>query len=344
MIPRLNCVILNYNDAPTVENLIAQIHDYQILEQIVVVDNHSSDDSLERLHPLADDKVTVICAKANGGYGSGNNLGVRYAVNHNQATHVLIANPDISVSEACLVKLLQAFEKRPQAAVVTARMEDRQYGTLRNGWPLRSFTKELLSMGPVSRRLLGSFFDYPDSRFQTGRAMYVDVVHGSMLMVDAARFLEAGGYDEEIFLYQEEAVLGHRMKARGYRSILRLDCSYGHEHSASISKTFTSQMRRQRLREESELYYMKHYLHINPLQEVFARLWLHSEVLKTQIQSSPTATPYSSDSRETTTGSNSPETVCSLDMFGPSPRPHTTRHGRKGYEGKGDRRTEPLLR
>ena len=53
MIPRLNCVILNYNDAPTVENLIAQIHDYQILEQIVVVDNHSSDDSLERLHPLA---------------------------------------------------------------------------------------------------------------------------------------------------------------------------------------------------------------------------------------------------------------------------------------------------
>ncbi len=273
MIPRLNCVILNYNDAPTVENLIAQIHDYQILEQIVVVDNHSSDDSLERLHPLADDKVTVICAKANGGYGSGNNLGVRYAVNHNQATHVLIANPDISVSEACLVKLLQAFEKRPQAAVVTARMEDRQYGTLRNGWPLRSFTKELLSMGPVSRRLLGRFFDYPDSRFQTGRAMYADVVHGSMLMVDAARFLEAGGYDEEIFLYQEEAVLGYRMKARGYRSILRLDCSYKHEHSASISKTFTSQMRRQRLREESELYYMKHYLHINPLQEVFARLW-----------------------------------------------------------------------
>lgn len=273
MVPKLNCVILNYNDASTVERLIAQIHDYRLLEQIVVVDNHSTDDSLEHLRLLEDDKVRVICAKENGGYGSGNNLGIRYAVEHNQATHVLIANPDISVSEACLGKLLQVFQKRPQAAVVTARMEDQQYGTLRNGWPLRSYTKELLSMGPVSRRLLGRFLDYPDAWFRTRRAMYVDVVHGSMLMVDAARFLEAGGYDEHIFLYQEEAVLGQRMKAGGYRSILRLDCSYGHEHSASISKTFTSQMRRQRLREESELYYMKHYLHISPLQEVFARLW-----------------------------------------------------------------------
>lgn len=35
-------------------------------------------------------------------------------------------------------------------------------------------------------------------------------------------------------------------------------------------------------------------------------------------------------------GSNSPETVCSLDVFGPSPGPYPNRHGRKGNEGKGD--------
>lgn len=43
-------------------------------------------------------------------------------------------------------------------------------------------------------------------------------------------------------------------------------------------------------------------------------------------------------------GSNSPEIVCSLDMFGPSPGPYTNRHGGKGYEGKGDKRTEPISR
>lgn len=43
-------------------------------------------------------------------------------------------------------------------------------------------------------------------------------------------------------------------------------------------------------------------------------------------------------------GSNSPEIVCSLDMFGPSPGPYTNRPGGKGYEGKGDKRTEPISR
>lgn len=81
-------------------------------------------------------------------------------------------------------------------------------------------------------------------------------------------------------------------------------------------------------------------------------LWFYSEVLQGPDPRPPRSkhrvhqhfTPYSSDSRGTNMGSNSPEIVCSLDMFGPSPGPYTNRHGRKGYEGKGDRRTEPISR
>ena len=46
---RLSCVILNYNDAETTEKLVKQIADYNVLHQIIVVDNASTDDSLERL-------------------------------------------------------------------------------------------------------------------------------------------------------------------------------------------------------------------------------------------------------------------------------------------------------
>lgn len=46
---RLSCVILNYNDAETTEKLVKQIVDYNVLHQIIVVDNASTDDSLERL-------------------------------------------------------------------------------------------------------------------------------------------------------------------------------------------------------------------------------------------------------------------------------------------------------
>ena len=58
----------------------------------------------------------------------------------------------------------------------------------------------------------------------------MDVVHGSMLMVDTAAFLECGGYDENIFLYQEEAVLGWKMRTGGYRTALLLTESYVHRH------------------------------------------------------------------------------------------------------------------
>ena len=94
-----------------------------------------------------------------------------------------------------------------------------------------------------------------------------------MLMVDTAAFFACGGYDEQIFLYQEEMVLASRMKAAGKRTALLLTESYCHEHSASISKSYQKELERQQLREQSVLYYMKHYLHINPLQERLARLW-----------------------------------------------------------------------
>lgn len=179
--------------------------------------------------------------------------------------------------------MLAVFDRRPEVGIVTTRIRDARFPNLKNGWPLRSFTRELFSMGPVSRRLLGKTFDYPDSYFAGRSAVYVGAVHGSMLMVDTEKFLEAGGYDEGIFLYEEEQVLGRRMQNAGYRSVLLLNQHYDHEHSASISKSFSDAMKRQRLREESTLYYMKHYLHISPLQEQIAKLWFAGIRLEMQV-------------------------------------------------------------
>ena len=70
---RINCVILNFNDGETVARLVHMIHDYDYLEKIVLVDNHSTDDSWEQLQVLKDEKVELIRTEKNGGYGYGNN-------------------------------------------------------------------------------------------------------------------------------------------------------------------------------------------------------------------------------------------------------------------------------
>ena len=280
---RLNCVILNYNDAETTAGLVRLIHDYDALEKIIVVDNASSDSSVETLKRLRDKKVQLIRREKNDGYGAGNNAGVRFAAEENGASNVLIANPDVVFSEDCLYKMMRLFENHPDLAAVSAVMRDASGQIQRNGWPLRGLVGELISMGPVSRRLFRKWIEYPVSRFKGEKAAYVDVIHGSMLMVDAAKFLDAGGYDEGIFLYQEEAVLGWRLRASGYRTALLQNCSYDHKHSATISKSFKSRLARQRLREESALYYMNHYLFINRVQEVIAKLWFAGIRLEIKI-------------------------------------------------------------
>ena len=45
----IGCVVLNYNDADTTLDLLKRIEPMEIIDQIVLVDNKSTDNSLERL-------------------------------------------------------------------------------------------------------------------------------------------------------------------------------------------------------------------------------------------------------------------------------------------------------
>lgn len=283
---KINCVILNYNDADTVLGLVDKICGYQSLDKIVIVDNASTDDSWSKLESLKDknrENVDVIRSEKNGGYGAGNNLGVRHAVEVNKADFVLIANPDVKFSEACVLTLAGILHRHPELAVATARMVDQTYGETKNGWKIHGFWGELFAMGPISRRVFKKFLNYPENYFEGKKAVYVDAVHGSMLMVNGTKFLEVGGYDEGIFLYQEETVLASRLKAHGYKSVLLLNQKYRHEHSVSISKSFKGQMDRQKLRHASVMYYMKNYLGIGPVKEAIAKLWFAGILLEIMV-------------------------------------------------------------
>lgn len=281
--PRVSCVILNYNDASTVKTLVRKIYAYPVFHSIILVDNCSTDNSLEQLQNLTgeSEKITVLSASHNGGYGAGNNVGIRYAYQELQADYVMIANPDVDFSENLVLRLLRIFERHPDLGAASACMQDPVFGKQRNGWPLFGFWRELARCGPLCRRVFKSFLEYPETYFQGKKAVYVDAVHGSLLMVDARKMMGFGGYDEGLFLYQEEAVLGCRMYNAGWRSALLLTDSYSHLHSASISRTYQDVWERQKLRNKSCMYYYQHYLKINHIQELAAKLFfqiVHLEI------------------------------------------------------------------
>ena len=270
------CIILNYNDPDTTAALAERIRNYSCLDAVLLVDNASTDGSVEKLMPLVSGKVMLVQSGKNGGYGAGNNLGMRYAREILKADLCLIANPDTEFSEDCVRRMIGAFKRHPSLGILAPVQKNAGRESLTPGsrqqtlygaaaWPLRPWFYDLLESGPVCRRLLQPILHYPEQWFSKAgedpeALVAVDCVPGSLLMADLRKMQEAGGYDEQVFLYEEEVIIGQRMKAAGYRTALLPNQSYLHRHGVSIGQSVKSLLGRQKLREESTLYYFRHYL------------------------------------------------------------------------------------
>ncbi len=273
----ISCIILNYNDPETTISLVNSIVNYEILDSIVIVDNCSTDDSTSRLQAVAVGKVHVISAERNGGYGYGNNQGIRYAYGTLHASHALIANPDVKVTEECIQAMKDSFLKISRLGVAAAVTRDGMGEVALSSWRLNGLIGDLLDTGLITRRIFAPWLnDRPELKadFEKERYVYVDAVLGSLFMADIHVLMECGLYDEEVFLYYEEKILGFQLKKKGYGTVLLLNQSYVHLHSVSINKNVKSILKKQAILHKSKLHYYKNYLGINRFQECLVRAFL----------------------------------------------------------------------
>ena len=273
----ISCIILNYNDPETTISLVNSIVNYEILDSIVIVDNCSTDDSVSRLQALAGGKVHVISTEKNGGYGYGNNHGIRYAHGILHASHVLIANPDVKVTEECIQAMKDSFLKISRLGVAAAVTRDGTGEVTLSSWRLNGLLGDLLDTGLITRRIFAPWLnDRPELKADSEkeRYVYVDAVLGSLFMADMNALMKCGLYDEEVFLYYEEKILGFQLKKKGYGTILLLNQSYIHLHSVSINKNVKSILKKQAILHKSKLHYYKNYLGINRFQECLVRAFL----------------------------------------------------------------------
>ena len=186
------CVILNYNDAETTVSLVEQIRGYDCLSHILVVDNCSTDDSWEKLKAISyTDKVIALRTDHNGGYGYGNNFGVRYAHDVLGARQVLIVNPDVIFSEECVLACLDELRLTDDAAIVSPMQLNTDGSLVRQfAWNLDSGFRHLLSCEFVLRHTI---LPLPRAKVDLmADAVYVDCVPGSFLLVDSEKFIQCG--------------------------------------------------------------------------------------------------------------------------------------------------------
>ncbi len=286
---KIGCVILNYNDAGHVMLLVERIRDYDALNAIILVDNCSTDDSWQTLQAAAGGKVYACRTQRNGGYGFGNNFGVRYAKEHCGCDHVLIANPDVQFSGTLVERLAKALQEDDRRAVASAiQCNGKGERVHRTAWRVPTPWHYIFSTGVLLKKW-GENYYYPMEELCASPVTEAECVSGSLLMVSVDKFLACGGYDEEMFLYCEETTLGCKLKRAGYISVVCSDMEYLHLHGVSISKSISSVVRRKKLLLESHHLFLKRYLQATPVQLAADRLvgWivLLEEALKTFVRS-----------------------------------------------------------
>lgn len=203
-------IIVNWNSgsdlAECVDNLRSGVGGR--VDEIVVVDNGSTDDSLARLgRPPG---VTVVEAGRNLGFAAGVNLGARRC----QSRLLLLLNPDVRPLHGAITAATRYLDSHPEVGIVGAVLSDGE-----GHWQPSAGRLHVLGHLLLDTRLV---------RRPVRRTRYVDWIHGAFLLMPRSLFEALGGLDERFFMYGEDMDLCARARAAGYRTAIDVNAQAVH--------------------------------------------------------------------------------------------------------------------
>jgi GT2 family glycosyltransferase len=214
--------------AGTLNSLLATIPlDFQ--PRLIIVDNHSDDDTLQTLRKYADahEFIHLIRNHTNVGFGRAHNQALLAVKSRYHA----ICNPDIIFPSDIFTPLVEFMENRPQIGLSCPKFLNPD-GTLQplNRRPPRVldlFLRRFLSaaLEPVFKKRLRSY-DMRDVGYD--HSYDVPFVSGAFMFGRTAVLKAVEGFDERFFLYFEDADLSRRVQAHGYRTVYCPDVAVTH--------------------------------------------------------------------------------------------------------------------
>jgi GT2 family glycosyltransferase len=183
--------------------------------EIIVVDNHSTDgtiETLERQFP----QVQLIKNPTNNGFTAPMNQALRQA----QGQYLLQLNPDTIVHDQALNQLIQFMQSHPKVGICGPKVLNTD-GSLqkpcRRGestpWAVITYFLGLSSLFPKSKLFGGYLMNYLDE----DEINEVDGVAGSCMLLRREVIDQIGYLDERFFAYQEDADFCFQARQAGWK-------------------------------------------------------------------------------------------------------------------------------
>lgn len=232
--PRVSAIVVNYNAGPLLAELASSLAGQPGLSEFIVVDNASSDGSLELLEAgrIRGMPLRVVKNPRNLGFAVACNQGAALAVDR----HLLFINPDCRMAAGALARLTALLESRPDVGVAGPLILNadgsEQRGCRRYLPDPRRALMRVLGLGKpaVAGRVAG--FDLAGTPLPEGPAE-VEAISGACMLVRSEVFEELGGWDEEYFLHCEDLDLCMRIKHAGFKTMFVPDAVVNHAQGVS---------------------------------------------------------------------------------------------------------------
>lgn len=261
-------VIVNYNDYKTTKRLIDNIRDYKVFDKIVIVDNKSSDNSLKELKKLENKRIVVIDSGKNKGYSYALNVGCKYLIDKYKECKIIVSNSDIIIQSENDIKDLFELVKGKNVIVGPTIIEG---NNLNRGWIVPK------PMDDVAMNILGLY-----KKYQKRHLMYQDIyynkdiskvgtVSGCFFAISSKHLEEMGYFDENVFLYYEENIMGVKTRDLGKNIIVANNIDVIHDHAVSIDKSL-KRIKKYDILKNSQYYFEKTYNHASKGELFLLRL------------------------------------------------------------------------
>lgn len=210
-------IIINWNNSQLTLEAISSIKKYTSYDyKIILVDNGSTDSSLKDFIGLPPN-VKLIINDINLGFGSGCNIGIRYAIK-SDAKYVLLLNNDAKLKSNIIKFFIDKYSNNKNIGAIAGTIVDvKNSNYLHSGYYLNPLT--LSSYPVVDTEILNS------KKFAW--------ITAAVVFIPTSVFKEVGLFDENYFMYWEDFDLIYRIKQAGY--ILEVSTDALVEHTAGTS-------------------------------------------------------------------------------------------------------------
>jgi len=222
-------LILNYNGADYVRDCFSSLEDIKYPRenyQILVVDNNSTDNSIELIKNNWPE-IKIIKNQKNIGFAAGNNIGMQYGIDNN-FDYIYLLNQDTAVEPDFLQKAIEVGEYNEKIGAVQSKLL-----LFKAKSKINSIGNELHFLG------FGFAGGYQMSDYEIN-SKEITYSSGACFLLKTKVLKEVGLFQEEFFAYHEDTDLSWRIWLAGYKLMLAPNSVVYHkyEFSRSIKKFY----------------------------------------------------------------------------------------------------------